>query len=262
MKQSILILITFFSLSAFSAQRNLIAVGQGIVSPSLTNNLIISNGYTSENPTGLAYLNGIRLTGELDVADSSSSSNDGYGAEFGFGNGTMGLAIGYYQADCNTCDEDIYAGFGVLLGDAVGFGLSADKELYSTGVIINPTGRFRLGLTAMLYDPDGDNNNVTSFGAGVAYYGEAWNFTVDASKYEAENSLLKVDTVRVTPGLAMHVDAIYLSVNLDTYVNEPTGVETDNDLWVGLGYGHGDPFNITLYSDYYNEWTLTASMFF
>ncbi|MCB0356968.1 MAG: hypothetical protein KDD40_08180 [Bdellovibrionales bacterium] len=264
MKNLILISLFIFGLQSQAAQRNLIAVGQGIVSPSVTTNLIISNGFTSENPTGIAYQNGFRISGEFDTANNNNNmtNNDGMGAELGVGNGDMGLAFGYYKEDCTDCEGDVYGGFGILLGDFLGFGVSGQEELYNAGVIFNPKGSMRFGVTASLFNLDGDNNNITTFGAGVAYYGQAWSFSVDASKRAYENDTIKDDTIKITPGLKMNIEKIHFSFNIDTYNNEPEGTNTDSNAWFGLGYGHGEPFNITLYHDYTKEWTFVLSMFF
>lgn len=48
-----LIMLTY--LNIFAAKRNLIAISQGIVSPSITSNLVLANGYTFQNPAGIAY---------------------------------------------------------------------------------------------------------------------------------------------------------------------------------------------------------------
>lgn len=261
MKHLVFIVVSLTYLNIFAAQRNLISVGQGISSPNISTNLIISNGFTAENPTGIAYQNGFRLSGEYDKA-KDSNSNNGTGAEIGIGNGDMGLALGYYKRDCDTCEEDISGGFGIIINDMIGFGASGQEEFYSAGMIVNPKGSTRLGFVASLLDFDGNNNNITTYGAGLSYISNAWSFTVDASKREFEDKSVEDDTVIITPGLAMTVDQIHFSVNMDLYTNEPDGTDTDDDVWVGLGYGHGEPFNLTLYHDYIGEWTLVASLFF
>lgn len=261
MKYLIFVFLLLTYLNTFAAQRNLISVGQGISSPSIANNLIISNGFTAENPTGLAYQNGFRLSGEYDKAKDSSSSN-GAGGEIGIGNGNMGLALGIHKYDCDLCEEDISGGFGIIINDMIGFGASGQEEAYSAGIILNPKGTTRLGFTASLLDFEGNNNNITIFGAGLSYFSNSWNFTIDASKREFEDKTIVDDTVKITPGLAMAVDQIHFSVNMDIYTNEPDGTNTDEDVWVGLGYGNGEPFNLTVYHDYVGEWTLVLSLFF
>ena len=262
MKYISFLLITFFTWSLFAAQRNLMAVGQGISSPSITSNLIISNGFTSENPTGIAYQNAFRFTGEFDTGDNNST-NDGMGVEVGIGNGEIGMALGFYQIDdCDTCDEQVYGGFGILLGDFIGFGASGQEELYNAGVIFNPKGSFRFGIMASHFNLEGDDNNFTSFGAGFSYFANSWNFTLDASKRDFENDSDSGDIIKITPGLKMNVDFIHFSVNIDNYINEPEGTaEIDDDLWFGIGFGHGEPFNLNIYHDFYNEWAIVGSLF-
>lgn len=211
----------------------------------------------------MAYQNGVRITGEFDSTDSNGVTSDSMGAEVGIGNGDMGMALGYYQVnDCDACEEQIYGGFGILLGDFLGFGVSGEEELYNAGIILNPKGKFRFGVVASYFNFDGDDNNVITYGAGFSYYGNNWAFTVDASKREFEQDTPSSDIIKVTPGLKMTVDFIHLSVNLDNYINEPEGTNVDDDVWLGLGLGHGDPFNVNFYLDYQGDWTLVGSVFF
>ena len=60
----------------------------------------------------------------------------------------------------------------------------------------------------------------------------------------------------------MNVDFIHFSVNMDTYINQPDGVDTDDNVWFGVGFGNGDPFNVTIYHEMYNEWSIVGSMYF
>ena len=104
-RSNFLLLSIIFSFPAYSAGKsgsNLLAVSQGISSPAVTSVVNYSSGFTHQNPVGTIYQNGVRLSGQYD-ADSS----DGKGAELGAGNGKYGLALGYYEHDCNSCDEDI-----------------------------------------------------------------------------------------------------------------------------------------------------------
>ena len=97
---------------------NLIAVGQGVSSPTLTSTVNFSTGYTKEHTVGVVYQNSWRLTGEADFDNdddnSSGNGNDGYGAELGYGNGTAGLAGGYYTRDCDNCEGRLAGSGGVV----------------------------------------------------------------------------------------------------------------------------------------------------
>ncbi len=246
-------------MKTFAAQRNLIAIGQGIVAPTITHNLTYSNGFTAENPSGLANLGSFKLSAMLDTQQESTTLN-GYGAELGMGNGRAGLALGFYQRDCSGCEERLSGGFGIALGNSVSFGVSASEDVYTAGFLLNPRGQIRLGATATVFEVA--NMEFLSLGAGIGYFANSWSLSVEASKRKTDGNPSTDDTVWVTPSLALHVDSINFSVNMDTYVNTPNNSQIDDNIWFGVGIGNGSPYNLSVYHDFQGEWTLVGSLFF
>lgn len=119
----------------------------------------------------------------------------------------------------------------------------------------------RLGVKASLLDFEGDNNNFTALGVGIGYFSSEWSFAIDASKRDFEDSHNSDETVKITPGLQMNIDQVSFPVDMDIYTNEPEGANTDEEVWFGVGFGHGDPFNLAIYHDYKGEWAFVLSLF-
>ncbi len=243
---------------------NWLGISQGTSSPTRTSTLNFSNGFMPENPVGVIYQQGVRLTGEGDHGDDSQGNdNAGFGGELGIGDGQYGLAVGYYNRDCESCDGDFVGALGVSFAD-VGLGIRFAEELYSAGLIFNTHGKHRFGLMAQLNDPDGDDNNISSFGAGYSYNGDRITFSVDAAKRSFENDSAFDDTILVTPGLAVHFQMLSFSLSYDHFVdedpNDPNG--RGDDLWFGVGFGDKTDWYVAIYHDYVNEWSVSASFFF
>ena len=242
---------------------NWLGISQGTSSPTRTSTLNFSNGYMPENPVGVIYQQGVRLTAEGDHGDDNQGNdNNGFGGELGIGDGQYGLAVGYYNRDCDNCEGDFVGALGVSFSD-VGLGFRFAEELYSVGLIFNTHGKHRFGLMAQLDDPDGDDNNISTFGAGYSYNGDRVTFSVDAAKRDFENDNNFDDTILVTPGLAVHFDSLSFSLSYDHYVDEdPNNPPQDDDLWFGVSFGDKQDWYVAIYHDYVNEWSASASFFF
>ncbi len=251
-------------------QTNLIAVGQGVSSPTLTSTVNFSTGYTHENPIGVVYQNSWRITAEADHdtddSNSSGNGNDGYGAEVGYGNGTAGLAAGYYTRDCDNCDGRLAASGGVVVGDAVGVGLRFEEDLYTAGLLFNPQGMHRFGLIFEMNDSNGSGNELKSYGAGYSYVATDWTFSIDASKNDYENQATYSDRVMVTPGVMVRASFLQLSLNDNIVLNNRSSStsnedETDHNFWAGVGIG-GEQIHLAVYANYENDVSAALSFFF
>jgi hypothetical protein len=242
---------------------NHLAIGQGVSSPTLTSTINFSSGYTDENPVGVIYQDGLRLTGEYD-----QNGTKAYGGELGYGKKSWGIAGGYRKRDCNNCEGDAAGAVALSIGD-VGFGIRFAEDLYAVGLLFNSHGKHRLGFMAELHDSDGSNNNITSFGAGYSYINNQITLTIDASKRTYESTAIRDDTVLVTPGLMLRADILQVSVNDRITVNNTTNNtaprtttnDPQHDFWFGIGVGDKN-WHIAAYSDYVNEFALAASLFF
>lgn len=263
-KLLIFVLVLAIGPSALAAGKSqLIPVGQGISSPNSTSFLNFSHGYTHVSPVGALYLDGMRLSLHYDTGDSGGTTNSGYGLEGGVGNGNYGAALSYYtRENCSACDKDITGAIaGIFWG--VGLGLRFEEEVLSAGFLFNPTGDHRVGVTAELNNPEGDNNNIQSIGAGYSYVNTQYTFSIDASKRTFENTASKDDTILLTPGLAMHFQSVSVSVNYDMYLKDPdSSTQYDNKIWWGLGFGRENSWYASIHGDYFNELSAAVSFFF
>ena len=249
-------MITFF---AFAEREQRLAVGQGIAAPLVQTSVNFSNGFTYSNSAVAAKMKSVQLTLEGDFGDDSSGNDQsGLGGELSLGNGQAGIALGYYTNNCDGCDGRAGGIAGVQLSSiAVGVGFR-EEDNFSAGVLLNSKGAHRFGFTADVLQED--MADVFSYGAGYAYYGQGFVFTVDASKQETEVEGDNTDMIRITPGLEVHADKWGLSISYDTAIND-NSTPFDNNVWFGVGY-KGQNFEIMGYHDYVNEWSVAVSFLF
>ncbi len=263
-------LLLFFASAAQAAttnQANLIAIGQGISSPTLTSTVNFSSGYTNESPNGVLYQNSFRASLQYDTdndGDDNNTGRAGYGGELGYGTGSAGLAAGYYKRDCDKCDGR-FAGAGAVAIGGLGLGLRYQENLYTAALLFNFNGKHRLGLIAEFNEDNGEGNDLKSYGAGYSYVASQWTFTVDASKRDYENKNTYADRVLITPGLMVRADFLQLSLNdkitLHDRDDNSTKDKTDHEFWFGVGIG-GDRWHLAGYGNYVNDIALSFSLFF
>lgn len=244
---------------AFAESDQRLAVGQGIAAPLAQTAVNFSNGFTYSNSAVAAKMKSTILTLEGDFGeDSSGNDQSGLGGEFSLGNGNAGIGLGYYKNDCDGC-EGRFGGIAGLQFSSIAVGIGfREEDQFSAGVLFNPKGHHRFGITADVLQSD--QADVLSYGAGYAYSGNGFIFALDASKQETEIEGDDTDMIRITPGLEVHADKWGLSVSYDTAVNDETTPYDDN-VWFGVGY-RGQNFEIMGYHDYVNEWSLAVSFLF
>lgn len=180
MKFIIAALTTIALQQAFAAESkntNLLAVGQGISSPTSTSTINYSSGYTNENSIGTIYQNGFRVGGQHDSNDDSKVK--AYGAEAGYGQGQWGIAIGHRKPDCDGCKGTTAAGVGVNIS-GVGVGFRFAEDLSAAALLFNPHGDHRVGVMAELNTAAGSGSNVTAYGLGYSYVASQLTFSIDA----------------------------------------------------------------------------------
>jgi hypothetical protein len=256
---SVLFFIPFFSFAKGTKSTQLLAVGQGISSPTSTSTVNYSNGFTGENPVGVTYQNSMRVTGEFDTGDSSGSDTQGLGGEIGIGNGQYGVALGYYDRDCTGCDGNLSGALGIQFG-SIAFGLKFQEDISSLGFIFNPNGKHRFGLMAEIYK--NQLNDFNTYGFGYSYVENNITFSLDASKIDFSNTTSADDTLFITPGVALRFNKVSFSLSYDLYTNKSTGSTYENKLWFGIGLGTGDNWHVAIYHDYVNDWSVAASFYF
>lgn len=266
MKVILSMLLTLMAYDAFamdSKNTNLIAVGQGISSPTTTSTINYSSGYTAESPLGTLYQNGFRITGEYDSKDGNDG-NKAYGAELGYGQGKWGVAAGYRKSDCTDCKGVTSGAVGVDVSD-LGIGFRFTENISGAALLFNPHGVHRFGLMAELNTSAGSGSNVTAYGLGYSYVATQFTFTIDASGRSFENKTVKDDRIQVTPGLMLRADIFQFTINdkitLNKDKNNAAQDDRDHDVWFGAGLG-GDKWHIAAYSKYVNDFAVVGSLFF
>lgn len=246
--------------AAESKNTNLIAVGQGISSPTSTSTINFSSGYTTENPMGTIYQNGFRLTGEYDSNDTTKT----YGAEVGYGQGKWGVAVGHRKPDCNDCKGTTSGAVGLDIS-GVGVGFRFGENLSAAALLFNPHGQHRVGVMAELNTTAGSGSNVTAYGLGYSYVASQFTFSIDASARSFENKTIKDDRIQVTPGIMLRADIFQFTVNDKITLNKDkdnaTQDDRDHDVWFGAGLG-GDKWHVAAYSKYVNDFAVAATLFF
>ncbi|MBX9767079.1 MAG: hypothetical protein K2X47_07405 [Bdellovibrionales bacterium] len=257
---SLLLIFSKNVMAADSKSKNILAVGQGVSSPSSTSTVNYSSGYTSESPLGTIYQNQYRLTGEYLATGSAKA----YGAEIGYGQGDWGLAAGYQKVDCTNCEGTGAGAVGVNVAD-IGVGIRFGKNLSAAAILLNPQGSHRFGLVGELNGTGGSGNNVVAYGVGYSYVGEQMTFALDASARAFENSAVNDKRIQVTPGLMLRADKFQFTINdkitLNKDVNNSAQNDKDHDLWFGLGLS-GDSWHLAFYSQYVSEFAFAGSLFF
>ncbi len=263
--------VTFEAHAASKNQTNLIAIGQGISSPTLTSTVNFSTGYTRESPVGVVYQDSWRVSAQYDQDndDNNNNGSSGYGAELGYGTGEAGVAGGYYTRNCDGCEGRFAISAAAVVVD-IGVGLRYQDDVYTAGILINPNGLHRFGLIAEFSGED-DNNSIINtdyktYGLGYSYVASQWTFTIDASKRDYDDDSIYDDRMLLSPGLMVRADFLQLSLTDQiTLNNRENSTSTDDDvhheLWFGVGVGD-EAWHFAAYGNYVNDLALVGSLFF
>lgn len=257
-------LLTFAACGAMAEEGrnpNLIAIGQGISSPSSTSTVNFSSAYTHESPLGVLYQNGFRVSLQYD-----RNVNTATGLEAGYGSADWGAAIGYRNTSCGDCEVTPALSLAYNVTVDVGIGIRYAQNLYAGAVIVNPRGENRFAFMAEFDDTSKNNQTVSGFGAGYSYVTAAYTLTLDASVRDQQNNTASDDQILITPGIMVRADIFQLSVNdkISLKKDGANGVAKDDKyhtLWFGIGVG-GESWHSALYSNYVNDLALVGSWFF
>lgn len=253
-----LLIFLFFFLSTFAVQAtphsNGLSLSQGISTPNRNHTTLYSKGFTKENPVGASYQNQFKATGSMDGSDSS-----GLGAEAGIGNGQYGMALGYYSNDCTGCESRLSGAVSAIWSD-VGVGLGLQESSYTFGLLLNAQGQHRWGL---VIETNNEHQGLErqSFGLGYSYVLPQFSFTLDASKQSFNSSTSYDDPVMITPGIAVRVEIVTVSIGYDLYIDDSRNLY-ENNVWFGIGINPTSHWQVSFYSEYVNRWMIQASYFF
>ena len=266
MFKSFLIMSLFISFSCWGRTANTTAISQGIVFPTSTSTINFSNGFTNENPVGAHYQEKARVSLMADFGDDSNNSGSGF--EAGYANKSIGFAVGHYTRE--NSDGRTAGAFAFSIAQ-IAFGFRFEEDFSTLGAVINPDGKFRIGVVTEIDsredknsdDDDLDDIDIQAYGIGVAYIGSSFRLALDASQRDINNNSYDDDNevIMVSPGFGVGSDKLEISITHDTFINLPDNYEVDDNTWFGIAF-HGIDFHLAVYNDYVNEWSASLSFFF
>jgi hypothetical protein len=247
------ILLCLFSPSSRAdiPENNLTAIGQGVASPSTTSLVNIGRGLIGvENPAGLMYISGFRVSAEM-TKDTVSGS----GFEGSYSSKDYGLALGSYNPGCTGC----LAHNAALLAAAFKYahvGLRyqlVDKiPTYGLGAIFNATGKHRFGAHVEDENPEVKDSSIMKTGFGYSYVDNEDTINIDVTQSKTSTASTSMNSI----GYKKKVS--YLEVSM-TY--EMGSTPNSDKFWMGAGF-KGRTFNLAVYSQYASQLLLVLSAFF
>ena len=240
--------------SGSGGNTQLLAIAQGISSPSMTNLTLVSNGFTAENPVGASYQGGYRGTLEIDGNDPTN-----FGLEAGLGDAQYGLALSYYSNGCDNCDSLVRGSLSAIW-DWFGLGFGVAENLFSIGILLYPQEVHRFGFIVHYDDPNGPSNKFIGTGFGYSYVIPSFTFSIDLSHRGAETGAIGDGAMMISPGVAVRINEVSVSISHDFFFSD-NGNYSDK-FWFGIGYGDEKDWHVALYGEYTNQWSLVGSYFF
>jgi hypothetical protein len=238
---------------ASEKNENLIAVGQGISMPASTSTINYSKGLVISNPVGTLYQNGGRLSFENDQSDTGRSAHQAY--EAGYAGEVFGGALGYSKR-CGACEAQVTAAGAVNLNN-FGIGLSMRKNLLGLGALYGVREVHRWGVMLDMDEGGTTTGRLNSYGFGYTYVQPVYSLTLDLSRRDGSRN---DDTITATPGVALNVVNIQLSINDKILLNKEGSIAYDS-FWFGLGTDQ-KAWALSVYSDYANDYSFVLSAYF
>ena len=232
----------FSSSSGGTESMNLLSIGAGIASPSVTSAL-------SENPAGLVSNETPKILGVIST-ENNSWDPLGYGGFFFTGNGAVGAGIGVQNysgvANGSTLQFGVAAEITQLamtIGASGSYALSngiGDRFGADLGLQFNARGPFKVGLAAFNV-----NGGPDSYGAGFSYDANPnARIVLDAS---VNNNF---DGLRLKPALGITVQKFQITYGYGIKVDNTVGSFIRDGSALGLGYEFGHAFQL---QGYYNQ---------
>jgi hypothetical protein len=232
-------------------ENNLTAIGQGVASPSTTSLVNIGRGLVGvENPAGLMYISGFRLSAEV-AKDTVSGS----GFEGSYSSKNYGLALGTYNPGCDGCIAHNAAILGAAFKYAnVGLRYQLVDKIptYGLGLIFNPTGKHRFGAHVEDENPDVKDSSIMKTGFGYSYVDNEDTINIDVTQSKTSTTSTSMNSI----GYKKKVS--YLEVSMTYEMGSAGGTDK---FWMGAGF-KGRTFNLAIYSQYASQLLLVLSAFF
>lgn len=243
----------FFGFSASaSLPEDLLAVGQGVASPSTTSLVNVGRGLVGfENPSGLMYTKGFRVAVEA-TKDPASGTSTGF--EGSYAGPNYGLAVGNYKSACDGC----VANTAFILGAAFKYadiGLRYQKTdttpTYGLGFLFNAAGKHRFGLHVEDEIPVAPNTSTLKTGVGYSYVNNDDTINVEMTQSKTQTT----STTKNSIGYKKKVS------NVDISMTYEMGEGGQDLFWMGVGF-RGQTFHLAIYSAYNTQLMAVLSAFF
>lgn len=248
----ILLLITLCQFTAHAAlPENILAVGQGVASPSTTTLVNMNRGLLgAENPAGVLYVDGFGFNFQMTKAGNTTTN----GYELSVSNKEWGLGAGSY-ASCASCTAQqavVVAGGFKWLGLGLRYQTVGTVLTYGLGGIINQHGKHRLGVHAEQQQAEDPANQVMKTGAGYTYHGNENIFNIEMTQSKTSTTSRSMNSVGYKKVLN----------NLEVSLTYEMDVEASTDhFWMGAGF-KGSTFSLAMYAQYNTQMLAVLSAFF
>lgn len=245
---------------AIASDENRLNTGQGIAVPGLDTLVNLGRGYTLQNPAGVMYQDGFRLTGQYAKNGVSDT-----GFEGGYSGKTVGLAAGIWQPGCDDCESitGVLAGAALSKNILLGLRYMMDNEVptYGVGLLFNSSGEHRVGLNTEMVDPEGPQNNISNHAVGYGYVTKGHTIAVDYSIQKFENSASTPDPEIKILSLSFQkrVNKLSASLSYEQRMDDPA--ENNDEFWMGVGFNQKN-WQLSVYAEYRQEVMAVLSGYF
>lgn len=238
-----------------------LATGLGAAAPDVGSLVNIIPGMTFENPAGVMYQAGPRIS--LQVARNAGKNDTGF--EGGYSGQSLGAAVGYYAPGCDGCKGRTALDAGTSFGGK-DFYLGAryqtenSQTTYGAGALVNATGKHRLGLVLSYLKPDTPNSTVTAYTGGYAYVTKDNTIALELAGQKSEADEAASKLMYFSLGFQKRVESLQASINYVRTLGSSADPVPEN-FWAGIGF-NGETWHLAAYTNFKQPFMLVLSGFF
>jgi len=245
---------------AVSPEEQRLLTGLGAAAPDVGILVNIIPGMTFENPAGVMYQAGPRVS--VQVARSAGKNDTGF--EGGYSGQSLGAAVGVYTPGCDGC-KGRTAG---ILGGAIGkdFYLGGRYQTensiatYGGGLLVNASGKHRVGAMFSYQNPPTPNSSVTAYTGGYAYVTKENTIAVELAGQKLEADPTSSKYMLFSLGYQKRVESLQASINYVRTLNT-TADPVPESFWAGIGF-NGESWHLGAYTNFKQPFMLVLSGFF
>jgi hypothetical protein len=229
---------------------NLLAVGQGVASPSTTSLVNVNRGLTgAENPAGIMFLKGYKLAAEV-IQDTDSGS----GFEASYTGNRLGLGVGSFTS-CSACEDSTNLVLGMnfkKMNLGIRYQTQNSIPTYGIGLLVNADGKHRLGLHVEDSNPEDEASTTMNTGFGYSYVNNDQTINIERTQSKTKTTSSSLTSI----GYERKVSSMQVSMTYE--MNADTNVDS---FWMGAGF-KGQTFHLAVYAQYKRMMLLVISAFF